>query len=91
MRRYIEAIPSEASKVVAVMLLAGLSGCAVYGVDRDRHHEQRGHGGVPEGHMPPPGECRIWYPNTPPGQQPPPGDCSRLRHDVPPGARLIRG
>ncbi|RTQ46518.1 hypothetical protein EJV47_21435 [Hymenobacter gummosus] len=28
--------------------------------------------GVPRGHYPPPGECRIWYPNRPPGQQPPP-------------------
>jgi len=26
---------------------------------------------IPPGHMPPPGKCRIWYPNRPPGQQPP--------------------
>ncbi len=31
--------------------------------------------GIPPGHLPPPGECRIWYPGTPPGQQPPPGPC----------------
>jgi hypothetical protein len=46
---------------------------------------------IPKGHLPPPGKCRIWYPNLPPGQQPPPGDCDNLRYHVPPGAWLIRG
>ena len=46
---------------------------------------------IPKGHMPPPGKCRVWYPNRPPGHQPPPGDCEDLRHHVPPGAWLIRG
>ena len=44
---------------------------------------------IPPGHLPPPGECRIWYPDLPPGQQPPPGDCQDLRWRVPPGAWLI--
>lgn len=53
----------------------------------------RGYGAppIPEGHMPPPGACRIWYPDLPPGQQPPPGPCEQLRYQVPPGAYLIRG
>lgn len=46
---------------------------------------------VPPGHMPPPGHCRIWYPDRPPGHQPPPGDCRELRFRVPPGAVLIYG
>ena len=25
---------------------------------------------IPYGHYPPPGECRVWYPDRPPGQQP---------------------
>jgi hypothetical protein len=44
---------------------------------------------VPPGHLPPPGQCRIWYPGTPPGQQPPSGDCAQLASQVPPGAWLI--
>jgi hypothetical protein len=44
---------------------------------------------VPAGHLPPPGECRIWYPDREPGQQPPPGDCSALAHRVPPGACFV--
>jgi hypothetical protein len=45
--------------------------------------------GIPEGHLPPPGECRIWHPGKPAGHQPPPGRCENLRHQVPPGAWLI--
>ena len=31
--------------------------------------------GIPPGHLPPPGECRVWYDGRPAGQQPPPTDC----------------
>ena len=48
--------------------------------------------GVPRGHYPPPGECRIWYPNRPPGHQPPPTDCRRLvRVRLEPGAFILHG
>jgi hypothetical protein len=65
----------------------------------DRHRDRnsgkgKGHNrvhGVPPGHMPPLGQCRIWFDGRPPGHQPPPGDCRRLAHRVPPGARLIEG
>lgn len=62
-----------------------------------REREERGEGreraeggnlGIPNGHLPPPGSCRVWFPDRPAGQQPPPGPCDM---DVPPGAALIRG
>jgi hypothetical protein len=46
---------------------------------------------IPKGHMPPPGKCRIWYPDLPPGHQPPPGNCDELKYDVPRDAWLIQG
>ena len=73
---------------VSVVLTGLLVGCAVpqhTGVTRPEG------GPVPPGHMPPPGECRIWHPDRPPGHQPPPGSCARLIHQVPPGAILVRG
>ena len=42
--------------------------------------------GVPKGHYPPPGECKIWYPDRPAGHQPPPVSCSSLI-----GAKLTDG
>lgn len=44
--------------------------------------------GIPPGHYPPPGMCRVWYPGRPPGQQPPVTNCAVV---VPPGAILVRG
>ncbi|HSL71441.1 MAG TPA: hypothetical protein VK864_14435 [Longimicrobiales bacterium] len=45
--------------------------------------------GVPKGHYPPPGECRVWYAGRPPGQQPPPAKCGRLVGRVPYGAFIL--
>jgi hypothetical protein len=44
---------------------------------------------IPPGHLPDPGQCRIWIPGTPPGHQPAAGECAELAQQVPPGAWLI--
>jgi hypothetical protein len=56
--------------------------------EASQHHDGKSHEGksyfhrqgytrlkIPEGHYPPPGECRFWYPDKPAGQQPPPVKC----------------
>ena len=57
----------------------------------DSYFERHGHTRlkIPKGHYPPPGECRVWYPNRPPGHQPPPVSCARARAEVPRGAWVI--
>jgi len=45
--------------------------------------------GIPPGHLPPPGSCRIWMPGRPPGHQPASGACDELAHRVPAGGWLI--
>jgi hypothetical protein len=44
---------------------------------------------VPPGHLPPPGACRVWYPNKPPGHQPAPIDCPTAGAVAPPGTWVI--
>lgn len=47
---------------------------------------------IPPGHLPPPGQCRVWMPGEPPGQQKkkyPVGRCSDLRLSMPADAWLV--
>jgi hypothetical protein len=47
--------------------------------------------GVPPGHLPDAGECRIWIPGTPPGQQPKPKSrpCPGISAMAPAGSWII--
>jgi hypothetical protein len=40
------------------------------------------HIGIPKGHLPQPGECRVWDPGVPPGQQKAPTDCRTAHEDA---------
>ncbi|MCH7691414.1 MAG: hypothetical protein IIA17_10275 [candidate division Zixibacteria bacterium] len=48
------------------------------------------HLGIPPGHLPAPGQCRIWFPGRPPGRQPRPGNCVEVERHVRPGCWLVR-
>lgn len=37
---------------------------------------------IPPGHLPPPGQCKIWYPGKPPGHQGPPMSCDAALRKV---------
>lgn len=47
--------------------------------------------GIPPGHLPPAGQCRVWEPGRPPGRQRhlPSGDCRAVGHAVRPGQWLV--
>src|SRR6267378_3082119 len=47
--------------------------------------------GIPPGHLPNPGECRIWIPGTPPGHQPKPKSrpCGGIAALAPAGSWVI--
>jgi hypothetical protein len=79
---------------VGLMLIAPLlNGCAV-GFAKHSYHEpyeplSLAELGIPRGHLPPPGRCRVWLPNVPAGHQAYPGPCRRLERRVPPGGWLL--
>jgi hypothetical protein len=45
--------------------------------------------GIPAGHLPPPGECRLWFPGKPAGHQPAPGKCEKILPDAPAGSWVL--
>jgi hypothetical protein len=47
--------------------------------------------GVPPGHLPPAGMCRIWIDGVPPGKQPAPTDCNTAIARRPANARVLFG
>jgi len=57
--------------------------------EHSSYFHQYGYTYIPSGHLPPPGECRIWYPDRPAGHQPPPFKCGGASGRVGPGGWLI--
>lgn len=45
--------------------------------------------GIPPGHLPPPGQCRVWMPGQPPGHQPRARSCHRIERDAPRGSWIL--
>ncbi len=73
-----------------------MSGCVTHvgwehPLEYNAHPQSQNSVHVPPGHLPPPGQCRIWFPDRPPGHQPPPGECHELRHKVPTSGVLVQG
>lgn len=75
-------------RVALTLVLIGLTAGPALAQGRGRNKQ-----GVPPGHLPPEGLCRVWYEGVPPGRQPSPTSCyeaeriaSRDR-----GARVVYG
>lgn len=70
-------------EAIATVVLAGVVAAPAFAQSRvDRYDEPNQGGrysaeaqGVPPGHLPPPGQCRVWYDGRPPGHQPSPTSC----------------
>jgi hypothetical protein len=74
------------TRAMTKMLLAGAGLIACVGT------VQAGERPVARGELPPPGQCRIWYPDRAARQQLPPMSCrAAYRHAQRYGGRVIRG
>jgi hypothetical protein len=45
--------------------------------------------GIPPGHLPSPGMCRVWVPGKPPGHQAKPRSCSNIERSAPAGSWIV--
>jgi hypothetical protein len=45
--------------------------------------------GIPPGHLPPPGQCRVWLPGAPPGHQAQARGCAHIERAAPAGSWII--
>ena len=76
--------------ILAVLLASG--GCATRTVIVTEPTPQAAAAlGIPKGHLPRPGECRIWIPGLPPGRQPEPKSrpCAGIAALAPAGSWIL--
>jgi hypothetical protein len=69
----------------AATISAGSSPEAVYVEKRQDERTL----GIPRGHLPPPGRCRVWFPDRPPGHQPQPAECREAMATAPAGTWVL--
>jgi hypothetical protein len=76
--------------VAAVLGIVALLTAPVAAQGRGRRSSSQG---IPPGHLPPSGQCRVWYEGRPPGHQPPPVNCREAERIAArdPYARVIYG
>jgi hypothetical protein len=79
-------------RTVTTWALAGVAALALGPGALLAQGRGRGNGGVPPGHRPAAGECRVWYDGRPPGHQPAPTSCDAARAEAyRTGGRVVYG
>jgi hypothetical protein len=75
-------------RTALALLLVGLTATPALAQGRGKNKQ-----GIPPGHVPPQGMCRVWYEGVPPGRQPRPTSCYEAEHIAARtrGARVIYG
>lgn len=75
------------SVVFTIAVMAGVATTA----DAQGRGRGRDKNGVPPGHQPPAGMCRIWINGVPPGRQPAPTDCETAVRNQPANSQIVWG
>ncbi|HEX5582035.1 MAG TPA: hypothetical protein VFX39_10680 [Gemmatimonadaceae bacterium] len=78
-------------RIKLTLAITSLAALAATTAPLDAQGRGKGPQGVPPGHMPPAGMCRVWYDGVPPGRQPAPTSCARAERTAGRNARVIYG
>jgi hypothetical protein len=78
-------------KTSSLILTMVALGAVTATADAQGRGKSKGNQGVPPGHRPPAGMCRIWINNVPPGHQPAPTDCETAVRNQPANSQIIWG
>jgi hypothetical protein len=74
--------------------LTGCSGKSIYQSERPEPAPRKSTAatlGIPPGHLPPAGQCRVWMPGKPPGHQARPRSCANIEAFAPRGSWIVYG
>ena len=85
--------------VPAVLVAAALIGCSGKSIYQPEPKPEPAESrkstaatlGIPPGHLPAAGQCRVWMPGKPPGQQAKPRGCVNIEQFAPPGSWIVYG
>ena len=95
--RQVKPVKHLIQQLTMIAVLFGALALAQPLAAQERHGARAGQGrdrdgdGVPPGHRPPAGMCRIWIDGVPPGRQPAPTDCATAHRERPANARVVYG
>ncbi len=86
----------SARLLVGCLLLAGAGACTVQPAAETKPAPAPKQGrspsatlGVPPGHLPPPGQCRVWVPGKPPGHQAKSRTCDGIERSAAAGTWIL--
>lgn len=74
---------------IILLLLSGCAPIIIFAPSYPQQQQKQYSINIPKGHFPPPGHCRVWYPDREPGQQPPPQRCPITMNSVPLGTYVV--
>jgi len=90
-------MPNTRRALPALLLGAALIGCSgksIYQSERPEPAPRKSTAatlGIPPGHLPAAGQCRVWMPGKAPGHQARARGCANIEASAPPGSWIVYG
>ncbi|HEX2449821.1 MAG TPA: hypothetical protein VHJ69_01700 [Gemmatimonadales bacterium] len=92
-------MPNTRRTLPALLVAAALTGCSGKSIYQPEPKPEPSESkkstaatlGIPPGHLPPAGQCRVWMPGKPPGHQAKARGCANIEAFAPAGSWIVYG